>query len=434
MQLLVLGMHRSGTSMVAGAIARMGAATGPPGEDLGASEENPRGFFERRDVVDLDHDILAAAGADWHRPARFDAGRISGSTRRSLLDRAARIARELDAARPWVIKDPRLSLTLPIWREVLETPVAVIVHRHPVEVAESLRVRNDFPAAFGIALWERYSLAALENTHGMPRILVSYNEWTTHPERGLARLRESLANLGVAGLESPDVETTAEIVDRALHRNRAASIAIEDVLNGRQVALARSLVDGSALESPAPKPSEGGRLALEQYEAELDAAIASTHESSVLEGADGGTPDLRSGMSSRYRRLEVEFLRLFDARESTKERLVGAEDAYRRARERITQLEETNDSLRARLERAEDAYRRARAKRDDALAAYGRAKRRAAQAEAGAGAETESVGSEATEVTEAPELRPAPTPSNDLDSNTPGPRAAESKDPPGPAD
>ena len=77
MQLFVLGMHRSGTSAVTSLIEGMGAYTGPASQGIGANDENPKGFFERRDVIDLNASILAASGADWHRVHGFDIAAIA---------------------------------------------------------------------------------------------------------------------------------------------------------------------------------------------------------------------------------------------------------------------------------------------------------------------------------------------------------------------
>ena len=71
MQILVLGMHRSGTSMVARLLNLMGAYFAPEGVSLGANQENPKGFWERRDLCALNEMVLQSSGADWHRLSGF---------------------------------------------------------------------------------------------------------------------------------------------------------------------------------------------------------------------------------------------------------------------------------------------------------------------------------------------------------------------------
>ena len=69
MQILILGMHRSGTSVVARLLNMMGAYFAPEGVSNGANEENPKGFWERQDVRALNDLVLHSAGADLHASA-----------------------------------------------------------------------------------------------------------------------------------------------------------------------------------------------------------------------------------------------------------------------------------------------------------------------------------------------------------------------------
>ena len=149
MQILVLGMHRSGTSALARLLNLMGAYFGPEGIGIGANEENPKGFWERRDVRELNDLLLHGAGCDWDRVAGFDADRVPPPVVAEFEARAARLVLAMDAQRPWFLKEPRLCLLLPFWRKFLEAPVAVHIVRHPLEVAASLRKRNGMPVDVG---------------------------------------------------------------------------------------------------------------------------------------------------------------------------------------------------------------------------------------------------------------------------------------------
>ncbi|MBK6855810.1 MAG: hypothetical protein IPG97_04435 [Microthrixaceae bacterium] len=71
MQLVILGMHRSGTSGVTRLLNMAGAYFGPPGIATDANEENPKGFWERRDVRALCDGLLQGAGFDWFRLGGF---------------------------------------------------------------------------------------------------------------------------------------------------------------------------------------------------------------------------------------------------------------------------------------------------------------------------------------------------------------------------
>ncbi len=355
MQIFILGMHRSGTSLVASLLREMGASAGSASQDIGANEENPRGFHERRDVIDFDQAVLQAVGCDWHRVHAFDLGRLPEVTRERFARAAAEIVHELDDERPWFVKDPRLCLTLPVWAGVAEQPVVVLVHRNPLEVAESLRRRNDFPHGFGIALWERYNLEALRASAELPTVILSYNELLARPHRTAVRLHAHLVAAGVLGLDRLTPEVAQGLVDRRLYRNRRAEPDLEELLNVKQLRLYRSLKDRTATVAEVPTPSQGGRLSLEEYELEIAAAEGLgipllTDEMEDEAAASEGAFDPRPGMSSRYRRLEDRLRELIDLQERTRERRDRAEAAYARAKTRVGRLEAINESLRRRID------------------------------------------------------------------------------------
>ena len=181
MQIIILGMHRSGTSALTRLVNMMGAYFGPDGVSTGANEENPKGFWERRDIRNLNDDLLASLGCDWHRASSFDRERIPPDALAEFDERARVIVQDLDEHQSWVVKEPRFCLTLPLWRRHLERPVAVIPYRGPLQVARSLEVRNGFPRAVGIALWERYIRSALTASEDLPRLLVPFDRLLAEP-------------------------------------------------------------------------------------------------------------------------------------------------------------------------------------------------------------------------------------------------------------
>src|SRR3982751_6814815 len=110
MQLIVTGMHRSGTSVLARLLNLMGVYFGTEGKSTGANKENPKGFWERRDVRTLNDDLLFSIGCDWNRISTLDLSRVSPAMQRDFDARAFRIVLDLDAHRPWLLKEPRLCL------------------------------------------------------------------------------------------------------------------------------------------------------------------------------------------------------------------------------------------------------------------------------------------------------------------------------------
>lgn len=364
MPIIVLGMHRSGTSVVTSLLQGMGAYTGPPSRDIGASEENPKGFFEQRDVVDLNTSILAASGSEWHRVAHFDLSTLAADARRIFADEIDAIASELDSRSPWVLKDPRFCLTLPLWIERCPNAAVVFVRRSPLEVAESLRERNDFPQSVGIALWERYCGAALQACSETKAVFVSYRDLMEAPRATADRLRAELEAAGVTGLDGLAEHDLLERVDPKLRRNVSDPGIVDEFLNSRQLELWRSLERGNdaAVAQSAAAMSAGGQRALEEFEHEL-ATVASGHSAAE---------PLRPGMSARYGRLEQQFHELAELQRRTSEKRHTAELAYRRAKARVADLERIVERSRERAEVAEESFRAARTKRDQAIDAFRR--------------------------------------------------------------
>jgi len=160
---VVLGMHRSGTSSVAGTLALLGAA--PPRTLMQAAPENPKGFWESEVLMVVNDALLAACGSrwdDWHPVSANAQERLLGS---DLADRAsAALEAEFGDADIVVLKDPRICRIYGFWRGVLARagyrPVVTIPVRAPGEVARSLQTRNAFTTEFALALWLRHVLDA----------------------------------------------------------------------------------------------------------------------------------------------------------------------------------------------------------------------------------------------------------------------------------
>ena len=259
MQLIVLGMHRSGTSVLARMLNLMGAYFGAEGTSTGANKENPKGFWERRDVRMLNDDVLFSIGCDWDRISTLDLSRIPPTMQRDFDARAFRIVLDLDAHRPWLLKEPRVCLLLPLWKRVLELPVCIHIVRHPAEVAASLRTRNDIPLAAGLALWEQYNRLALRAADGLPIITVQHRQLMMSPAIAAEELFEALQATGVMGLRKPTAQELAAFVRQKLYREREADLPdvgalqrrlFEQIVTGRYT---RRMLEGhlSATQSAA---------------------------------------------------------------------------------------------------------------------------------------------------------------------------------------
>lgn len=247
-QVLVLGMHRSGTSLLAGLLASTGLHVGAEEDFPPADVHNRKGYFELLDVWAIDEALLRLVGASWDDPG--DLTRLAHGDRDLLTARARDVVERLDRHGPWVVKDPRLSVLLPFWRPLLGHPVAVLVFRDPLAVARSLAARDGFALERGVALWERYNRAALAASEGMPRLVVAQRDLLGDPYATLLRLVAGLTGAGVAGLAVPSPAAVAAQVEPALDHHRAGGVAATLVLTpARQellAALERARVSGEA--------------------------------------------------------------------------------------------------------------------------------------------------------------------------------------------
>lgn len=271
MQLIVLGMHRSGTSVLARLLNLMGAYFGAEGVGTGANAENPKGFWERRDVRNLNDHVLHAAGFDWNRVLGFDAARLPPALVDEFVGQASALVLDMDAHRPWLLKEPRLCLLLPLWRKVLEAPVCIHIHRDPAEVAGSLRARNAIPVEVGLALWERYVRAAHAASAGLPSVVVSHRQLMQQPVQTVARLLHQLQSVGEAGLHMPADAEIKAFVRSDLHRHKAMDDGLRAYRSAPQVQLFERIERGEMKPgSTIGEPMDvAGERALADYERSL---------------------------------------------------------------------------------------------------------------------------------------------------------------------
>lgn len=338
MQLIILGMHRSGTSMVTRLVNMMGAYFGPEGVSLGANDENPKGFWERRDVLDLDEALLHAAGADWIRVADFDLDKIPPSTVDSFRTQAAKLILELDAHRPWVMKEPRQCLLFPLWRELLEIPVCIFVHRQPIQVAQSLQKRNGFPIHLGLALWERYTLDALRTMVGLPVVLVLHEDLMRNPIAVANRLLRELRAFGVRGLRQPSTKEILSFIDPKLFRHKGDQDLQLHFINHRQKVLDDSIrTNFNILLSPTADLtiSAGGNAQLIAYCRYLDILQS-------LEKKDTEIENLHGQLTSQSESLR-----------STEQSLAERESSRADLADRLHHVEQYLSDISAKLEERE---------------------------------------------------------------------------------
>jgi hypothetical protein len=256
-------MHRSGTSVLTGLLRLLGLWAGAEDDFPPADDHNRAGYWEHRGVWSVDEEILQALGASWSEIADLDLSRLDESLRARFRERAREVVRDLDRHGSWVVKDPRLCLLFPFWREVLEHPFCVLIYREPLPVARSLAARDGISIPYGIALWERYTREALASTRGLPRLLISHRELMADPAAILHRLHGHLVQLEgpqLARLHLPAAEEIRAVVDPALVHHPHEPESERLYFTPPQLDLLNALANGTALDlDPVPPLSPGAR-------------------------------------------------------------------------------------------------------------------------------------------------------------------------------
>lgn len=217
MQILILGMHRSGTSLATRLVNLMGAYFAPTGLALPVSSDNPRGFWERRDALEANQALLRHSGCVWFKVDSWD-DHQAASLSPALRNRLQAVISELDAHQPWVLKDPRLCITLPCWLPLLKKPVAVVVWREPLEIAQSLALRNAMPPDYALALWEYHAAGIVRHGAALPKIFIRFDELVENPLMAVRNLHAQLVQSGGSGLHMPHEHDILDHVEPALRR------------------------------------------------------------------------------------------------------------------------------------------------------------------------------------------------------------------------
>jgi glycosyltransferase involved in cell wall biosynthesis len=137
--LIITGMHRSGTSLVASVLQRAGLMIG---EDLlGVHRGNPWGHFEDRDFLGLHEDGIRARGIGSHGYGTGlhvpDTSLLSGFDA-DERQRALGLVEQRASIPHWGFKDPRTTLFLESWSQLLPDARFLLVYRHPLDVVLSL--------------------------------------------------------------------------------------------------------------------------------------------------------------------------------------------------------------------------------------------------------------------------------------------------------
>ncbi len=209
--ILVAGMHRSGTSVLARVLNISGCDL--PATLLEANPTNEAGHWESRKIVFLNNEILASAGSSWRdwNPLnpQWYASPVAGRFRRRAQEA---LVSEFGDSAFFVLKDPRICRLLPFWIEAVRAygaePMIVSPIRNPLDVAASLEKRDGIVPSIGHLLWLRHVLDAEKDTRGMKRAWLLYNAFLSEPYAMVDAIGDAL---GVSWPRSTSVDAQIEL-------------------------------------------------------------------------------------------------------------------------------------------------------------------------------------------------------------------------------
>ena len=221
--LIILGMHRSGSSCLAGMLQCAGFFAG---KVFLWNEDNRKGNQEDLRVIELNNLVLQTSQGSWITPPDRVAWTPDAALERNQL------RHEFAASQsPWMFKDPRTLLTLPFWANAIGRPRLLGIFRHPLSVAQSLSTRNGLPILKGLELWAAYNQTLIQEFERAPFPIVCFDlprgEFVASVKYALTTVCGDLVAGGRLNLES-----LAEFFDDALVHQGIESGGTLEVLRG----------------------------------------------------------------------------------------------------------------------------------------------------------------------------------------------------------
>jgi GT2 family glycosyltransferase len=229
-----------------------GLYLGPKEELMPAQADNPDGFWEHLGFVTLNDELLSELGGAWDLPPKSEEN--FGDSRLDPLRMKARLLLErFDSAGIWGWKDPRNSLTLPFWQNVLPGIKTLVMVRNPLEVAHSMKERNGTSYSFGLRLWEIYNRRLMNAAGESNRLVTHYDLFFENPETELQRIANFI------GLPDTKIPSAAKLVaTRRRHTHFSIDQLIDAGVSKEVIELYRALIAEASGRRKAPpaKPDQ----------------------------------------------------------------------------------------------------------------------------------------------------------------------------------
>lgn len=205
--------------MFAHLLYRLGLYLGEKEDLVPAGESNVDGHWEHMGFLQLNENILRSYGGSWDLPPSLADGWHKEESLQEARSNALDLIESFQAQERWCWKDPRSSLTMPFWLDLLPDMRVVVCLRNPLEVAISLRRRGISSIAFGLNLWKTYNRNLLATVPQDQYIVTHYDTYFHRPQVEIRRV------LDFAGIPASDqlISLTRSRVIRGLRNNFSTS-------------------------------------------------------------------------------------------------------------------------------------------------------------------------------------------------------------------
>lgn len=341
---VVLGMHRSGTSALAGVLSLLGCDQ--PATLMVPNRNNEKGYFESNRIYQLHTQLFASAATSWDDWLPVSQSWLDSPRAAEFHERAlAEMSNEFGSSSLFVLKDPRVCRLVPFWENVFTefgaTPAYILTHRNPLEVASSLNKRDGMVIGMGLLIWLRHVLEAESGTRGRVRCFTSFGQlmqnWVGVAEKIQKALELSLPKFSLGAASEVD----AFLVGGLHHHREAEQKVLQNPMLSSWVRDTYAILERWANEGEDSSDFER----LDAIRAELDSAAPAFAQ--VLKTGR----DEVSAMSARVGELSEE-LAIRDGKLEAQESAL--EESHARDSEHAELVAERDREI-ARLQEAHDA-------------------------------------------------------------------------------
>ena len=221
MNVIILGMHRSGTSMLSGLLEKAGFYVGSESELLKSGEQNLKGFYERKDIRDVNDEILKENFFDWDIVAGYSVDVLSKESRLSYQQKIESILNSFSTHGNWLLKEPRFCLLYPLIKELTCNSLKVVIYRDPFSTAKSLWIRNGIAFQYGLLLWEKYYTLLINELRTEENVyVVRYESLVSSPQDEVIELLNWLSKQSGMEFDSDLASNAVNFIDEKLNRNK----------------------------------------------------------------------------------------------------------------------------------------------------------------------------------------------------------------------